>query len=115
MMTEDAAREMFEQWRWPDGPRCPRCGRGNPATTMKRGHHRYRCRGPCYFIYYVWTGTVMERTRLPFTMWAEAFTLLNRNPGMSVHRLRQKMGLHHTTAYHLYSAIMSTLRSKRTA
>ena len=114
-MTNDEAREMFERWRWPDGPKCPRCGRGNPskAHDRRRGTWLYRCHSPCYRRYSVRTDTIMHGSALSYTAWAKAFDLLSKDPTMTPRTLQDRMGVHHETADNLHSRIMSTLRPQK--
>ena len=72
--NETAAREWFEAARWPQGPVCPHCGSFKHYATKKPG--RYRCgEKECRKDFTVMTGSVMERSHAPLTMWAAAFHL----------------------------------------
>jgi transposase-like protein len=74
---ETTAREVLEALRWPDGPRCPRCGSGGPEVFLiggeKRSHREglYQCK-PCRRQFSVTVGTPLERLRIPLSTWVRA-------------------------------------------
>ena len=68
------AREHLESLLWPDGAVCPRCGQiGDRITKLKGkstrpGVHKCKdCRKP----FTVTIGTVMERSKVPLSKWAD--------------------------------------------
>ena len=81
--TEEAAREYFEQLRWPNGATCPHCGNGdasrvykvtaNPGKKIRAG--LYKC-AECELGFTVTVGTVMEDTHLPLNKWLIAFYMM---------------------------------------
>src|SRR5262245_5734319 len=76
-LDERKATEYLEVLRWGDDPACPRCGSVEvykmTATGGDRERHlRWRCRD-CKRMYSVRTGSVLEETRLPLTVWCHAF------------------------------------------
>lgn len=78
--TEEAAREYFENIRWPDGPECPFCGSNKvyslTASKSKRVREGlYKC-GDCKKTFTVTVGTVMEGTHLPLNKWLLAFYMM---------------------------------------
>jgi transposase-like protein len=75
--NDTAARQALEAMRWPDGPRCPRCG---PNVTEvfriagKKQSHReglYHCKA-CRRQFSVTVGTLFERLRVPLSTWVRA-------------------------------------------
>ena len=81
--TEEAAREYFEQLRWPNGATCPHCGNAasdriykvtpNPEKKIRAG--LYKC-AECVQGFTVTLGTVMEDTHLPLNKWLIAFYMM---------------------------------------
>ena len=81
--TEDAAREYFEQIRWPEGPVCVHCGNAdteriykvtaNQAKKIRAG--LYKC-AECGEGFTVTVGTVMEDTHIPLNKWLIAFYMM---------------------------------------
>lgn len=76
-LTEDCARDFFEQARWPRGPVCPACKskdiRRSPLPPPWRGH--YDC-DRCDARFMVTTGTPLEGSPLPLRKWLLAAYLL---------------------------------------
>lgn len=82
--TEEAAREYFEQIRWPDGkPICPHCGnagqkriyRLKPNRAKKIRPGLYACT-ECGQQFTVTVGTVCEDSHIPLHKWLVAFYLM---------------------------------------
>ena len=57
--------------RWPDGVRCPRCNRADPAQRPRRSLRRYRCRH-CRCEFTVTSGTALHASKLGLASWAKA-------------------------------------------
>src|SRR3990167_4836182 len=78
--TEDAARDYFEELRWPNGPVCPHCGNADeariykvtPNTAKKIRRGLWKC-AECRDTFTVTVGTVMERSKIPLNKWLLAF------------------------------------------
>lgn len=107
---EDAARAWFEAARWPQGPVCPHCGSFKHYATKKAG--RYRCgEKECRKDFTVMTGSVMERSHAPLTMWAAAFHLFaSRKKGLSAHQLHRELGCQYNTAWFIHHRVMEAMR-----
>ena len=67
-LTEEGARELFENLRWPTGAVCPCCGADKPYKLTPRADSTrpvragvYKCRG-CRKQFTVTVGTVMSCT-----------------------------------------------------
>lgn len=81
--TEDAARDYFEQLRWPNGPVCPHCGNADADRIYKVTANLekkiraglYKC-AECVQGFTVTVGTVMEDTHLPLQKWLIAFYMM---------------------------------------
>jgi len=80
--NDTAARAVLEALRWPDGPRCPRCGSGGDQVFLIGGEkhsHRdglFHCKA-CRRQFSVTVGTPFERLRIPLSTWicaAHAFS-----------------------------------------
>jgi transposase-like protein len=108
--NETAAREWFEAARWPQGPACPHCGSFKHYATKKAG--RYRCgEKECRKDFTVTTGTVMERSHAPLTMWAAAFHLFaSSKKGFSAHQLHRELGCQYNTAWFIHHRVMEAMR-----
>jgi len=108
--NETAAREWFEAARWPQGPACPHCKGAKHYATKKEG--RYRCAAKeCRKDFTVMTGTVMERSHAPLTMWAAAFHLFaSSKKGISAHQLHRELGCQYNTAWFIHHRVMEAMR-----
>ena len=88
--TEEACRLYLEQLRWPDGFRCPGCG-GAEAWRMGRG--LWLC-GRCRRQTSVTVGTILERSRLPLSLWLRAmWHVTNQKNGASALTIQRLLGL----------------------
>ena len=98
--SDDAAREWFEEIRWPDGRVCAHCGseRTRAATHAKMPYWCTACRS--YFS--VKVGTVMESSKIGYQKWAIAFyQILTNLKGVSSMKLHRDLGIHQSSAWHL--------------
>jgi transposase-like protein len=81
--TEEAARDYFEQLRWPKGPICPHCGNADreriykvtPNPEKKIRHGLYKC-AECADQFTVTVGTVCEDSHIPLNKWLIAFYMM---------------------------------------
>jgi transposase-like protein len=109
----EAAREMIEAIRWPNGPVCGRCGETERRYATKRPG-RYRCGNPeCRKDYTVTTGTVMESSHVPLNKWLMGFYLLSSSKkGMSAHQLMRMLDLgSYRTAWFMAHRIREAMRA----
>lgn len=81
--TEEAARDYFENIRWPNGPVCPHCGNCDrervytvaPNAEKKIRAGLYKC-AECKGQFTVTMGTVMEDSHIPLNKWLVAFYII---------------------------------------
>lgn len=81
--TEEAARDYFEQLRWPSGPVCPHCGNSDDSRIWKVTANAdkkiraglYKC-AECNDQFTVTIGTVMEDSHIPLNKWLIAFYIM---------------------------------------
>ena len=105
---ERAAHDWFAAQRWPDGPRCPRCGTDNVQSGTKHKTMPYRCR-PCRRYFSVKTGSVMQDSKLGCLTWLVAMYLLAVGlKGQSSLRLHRDLGVCQKTAWYLAHRIRRT-------
>ena len=101
LFSDEAEIErMFIEVRWPNGIACPLCGSLNsverPTTPIS-----FRCRD-CKSNFSIKTGTVMQSSKLPLTMWALGFYLFSTNlKGVSSMRLHRELGITQKSAWHM--------------
>jgi transposase-like protein len=95
---DSAARAVLEALRWPDGPRCPRCGSGGVDAFLIGGrkhshrHGLYHCK-PCRRQFSVTVGTPLERLRIPLSTWMRAAREFSADNTHRAHNARRKDNL----------------------
>ena len=100
-LSEDEARELFEQVMWPDGqPVCPHCGncspkrigkvKANPAKRVRAGLYVCKdCPGRRQFT--VTTNTVFHGSKFSLSKWLEIITsMCSAKFGTSTQQLRRE-------------------------
>lgn len=98
---EQAARQWFEDTRWPAGERyCPHCGSMNRVQAVPNEKPMpYRC-GDCRKYFSVRTGTVMERSHIPLHKWAIGLYLMTTNlKGVSSMKLHRDLSIRQSSAW----------------
>lgn len=114
---DSACAAYLERLRWPDGFRCPLCGRG--STSWRTADGRWSC-GDCARKVSVTAGTIFHRTRTPLTTWfAAAWYITNQKYGTSARGLEAALGLGcyqtaWTTLHKLRSAMVRPGRDRLT-
>ena len=104
MLPDDiAAREWISEQRWPHGPFCPHCGSLNVQCDIKHPTMTHRCRDcPNRPFFSLKTGTVMERTKLGYRVWAIAVYLLATNlKSVSSMKLHRDLDISQKSAWYL--------------
>ena len=101
---DESARRWIEQEYWPHGPFCPKCGSFNVQANIKHRTATHRCRdctsGSTKTFFTLRTGTVMERTRLSYRLWAIAMYLFTTNlKGVSSMKLHRELGITQKSAW----------------
>jgi transposase-like protein len=87
---EAACRAYLESFRWPNGPRCPRCPPHGKVWTMKAPF--YRC-AACGHDFTVTAGTLFADTHLPLRLWFQAmWYVVNQKNGASALGVQRVLG-----------------------
>ena len=107
--SEEKARKWIEKSFWPDVPVCPRCGNSNVTSNIKHPTMTHRCRGKCCSkkpLFTVRIGTVMERTRLSYRIWAiELYLYVSSIKGIFSMKLHRELGITQKSAWFLLHRI----------
>ena len=115
---EDKAREALEAVRWPDGPVCPHCGNIDQdkiarATGKAVRPGLYYC-AACNGQFTVTVGTVMERSKIPISMWLLAMHLMGASKkGMSAHQMHRMLGVTYKSAWFMCHRIREAMRNDK--
>jgi len=116
---EDAARELLESLRWPNGATCPHCTAGNPyKLTPKASSKRpcrkglYKCRD-CRKQFTVTVGTIFEDSHVPISKWLLAIHLLSASKkGMSAHQLHRMLGVTYRSAWFMAHRLRHAMKQE---
>lgn len=96
-LTEDQARTILENIRWPDGLICPHCNSKN-VTHLNPKSEKVRdgviqCNA-CHQQFTVTVGTVMEGSHITLRQWVQAFySMCSHKKGVSALQLQRNLGL----------------------
>ena len=114
-LTEDEARKILEDLRWPDGIKCPHCKSDN-VTRIEAKSDKIRdgliqcnkCRGQ----FTVTVGTVMHRSHITLRQWVQAFySICTHKKGISALQLQRNLGLaSYRSAWHLAHRIRLAMK-----
>ena len=98
---EKAAREWFEETRWPGGEKyCPHCGSMDRVKAVPSERPMpYHC-GDCRKYFSVRTGSVMESSHIPLQKWAIGLYLMSVNlKGVSSMKLHRDLKITQASAW----------------
>jgi transposase-like protein len=116
-LTEDQARAILENIRWPDGPICSHC-RSKKATRLNGQSTKTRdgvlqC-NDCRKQFTVTVGTVMHRSHITLRQWVQAFhSMCSHKKGVSALQLQRNLGLKsYRTAWHLAHRIRFAMKEE---
>ena len=109
---DQACAAFLEQLRWPDGFCCPVCQAIGEPWRQSRG--RLVC-SACRHQTSVTTGTILEKTRTPLTIWFDAaWHLTTAKNGLSAKTLERTLGTCYRTAWAILQRFrVAMVRSER--
>lgn len=116
-LTEDAARTILENIRWPKGPVCPHCASRNAtriqAKSLKIRDGLLQC-NECRQQFTVTVGTIMHRSHITLRQWVQAFhSMCSHKKGVSALQLQRNLGLKsYKSAWHLAHRIRHAMRQQ---
>ena len=97
--SEETARGLLEELRWPNGIACIKCGstRNNRVT----GRDTFRCLD-CPTHFSVRAGTVLQDSKLPLSKWLLAtYMICEAKKGISSNQLKRMLGVSYKTSWFL--------------
>lgn len=107
---QESARSYLEGRLWPNGPRCPVCGRGERITARKNGF--YRC-NPCKTDFTVLAGTIFKRSHIPLHRLLYAmYFLLPARRHITSRQLAEKIGITQKSAWFVRHRLREPLRGR---
>lgn len=101
---EPTAMKWFEDQRWLDGRRCPRCD-SDQTSNSSHPTMPYRC-NKCRKFFSVRVGTVLQGSKLGYKEWAIALYMATTSlKGVSSMKLHRDLGITQKAAWHLMQRI----------
>jgi transposase-like protein len=116
-LTEDQARKILEDIRWPKGIECPHCQSKNvvriQAKSAKVRDGLLRCKD-CRKQFTVMIGTVMQGSHITLRQWVQAFySICSHKKGVSALQLQRNLGLHsYESAWYLSHRVREAMKDE---
>jgi transposase-like protein len=116
--SEQACITHLERIRWPEGPRCPRCGGDRISKFEAKGktgkdRYLYECM-PCSYQYSVTVGTIFHDSHLSLTKWFLAIYLICSNKkGISAKELQRQLSVTYKTAWYMAHRIRLAMQEDK--
>lgn len=114
-LTEDEARKILEDIRWPEGIVCPHCESDNVVRingkSKKVRDGLLRCK-ECRKQFTVTVKTIMHRSHITLRQWVQAFhSICSHKKGVSSLQLQRDLGLRsYRSAWHLTHRIRLAMK-----
>lgn len=115
-ITEDEARMMLENIRWPNGVVCPHCNSFNTITLSGRSTRPgvKKCRD-CRRQFTVTVGTIFEGSHISLRNWVYAFgRMCASKKGISALQLQRELGTTYKTAWFICHRIRYAMKDTNT-
>lgn len=107
---QESARKYLEGRLWPQGAKCPTCGKGERITARKGGY--YRCNA-CKEDFTVRTGTIFERSHVPLHKWLYAmYLLVTSRKGISSLQLSKEIDITQKSAWFVLQRLREACGNK---
>ncbi|HEU0074431.1 MAG TPA: IS1595 family transposase [Dehalococcoidia bacterium] len=105
--SPEAARDLLEKLRWPDGVDCPRCQGRVISRILKRD--QFDC-DSCRYQFSVTAGTIFHDSKLPLWKWFLAtYIMTESRKGVSANQMKRMLGVSYKTAWYLCHRIRSAM------
>lgn len=110
--TEAKSYRALYKARWPNGFRCPCCGKRARSRFRRGGQVYYQCRA-CRHQTTLLSGTLLESTKLPLRLWVMAMYLLTATKtNLSALELSRNLGVAYSTAWRIKQKIMQAMTER---
>jgi transposase-like protein len=115
--NEEAAFAFIEEWLWPDGPVCPRCGNVDAARIGRiKGRVGLRKCYACRKTFTVRIGTIFEDSHFPMHLWLQAIHLICQSKkGVSTRQIQRVFNCSMKTAWFLMHRIRACMGDSDTS
>jgi transposase-like protein len=107
--TQERCRELLTRLRWPDGPRCPRCG--GDSVCWLDNQEKYDC-FKCHYQFTVTAGTIFHDSHLPLEKWFLAVYLMcESKKGIAARQMQRILPVgSYKTAWYLCHRIRAAMK-----
>lgn len=116
--TEEDCKAYLVALRWPNGVKCPRCGKGEKIYTLKARPFHWACKnadcgGKNGYRFSVITHTVFENTNYPLKTWFQVIYLMTQSKkGMSALQIHRQIGSgQYRTAWYMCHRIRAAMNN----
>ena len=119
---ETACKTLLRDMRWPDGVKCPRCGKGERIYELKARPFHWVCKNAdCGkrngYRFSVITKTIFENTNYPLSTWFQVIYLMTQSKkGISALQIhRQIKSGDYRTAWYMVMRIRAAMKDEALA
>ena len=116
---ETACKTLLRDMRWPDGVRCPRCGKSERIYELKARPFHWVCKNAdCGkrngYRFSVITKTIFENTNYPLSTWFQAIYLMTQSKkGISALQIhRQIKSGDYRTAWYMVMRVRAAMKDE---
>lgn len=108
--TKEAAVAHLEKVRWPDGPRCPKCGAETVSRKSEAGQaDRLQC-WTCERSFSATVGTIFHHSHVDLQRWFLLITLmLNAKKGLSAMQAARDLEMRRPTVWSMMHRIRGAM------
>ena len=111
--NEPSCEDYLIRVRWPEGMRCPSCGRGSFYQRL-RNRRAYECRS-CHHFTFPTAGTIFDHTRTSLHQWFIAMFLVAMDKrGLSALLLGKHLGMTYKTAWSMLQRMRHAMAKRDT-
>ena len=111
--TEEQCHGALAKWRWPDGFRCPKCGKARHSYLEPR--RLYQC-SACGLQTSARAGTIFHKSRTPLTKWFLAIHLMtSAKNDIAALELSRQLDVKWDTAWLIKQKLMEVMRQRNQA
>lgn len=118
--TDEECRAYLEKMRWPESPRCPKCGALEPYRLTRKTKTKntvqtlFKCRA-CKKQFTSTVGTIFEDSKIPLNKWFAAIMLMcSSKKGISAHQLHRSLDITYKSAWFMCHRVREAMREKGT-
>ena len=110
--TQEQCEAALTLARWPEGFACPECGASSRTAFRRQGRLYWQCSG-CQHQCSLTSGTILQNTKLPLTVWFLAMHLLTQaKNNVAALELMRHLGVCYRTAWLIKHKLLEVMRQR---